>query len=51
VAQGRWTQQALADVESIGEFIARDALSVARMFVERIFEAVKCLDIFPRSGR
>ena len=46
-----WTNQALADLEAIGNFIARDAPSVAQVFVDNVFEAVKRLEIFPRSGR
>ena len=46
-----WTNQALADLEAIGDFIARDAPSVAQVFVDNVFEAVKRLEIFPRSGR
>jgi addiction module RelE/StbE family toxin len=51
VAQVRWTAQALADLEAIGDFIARDASSFAQVFVDRVFEAVKRLEAFPRSGR
>jgi toxin ParE1/3/4 len=51
VAQIRWTSQALADLEAIGDFIARDAPSFAQVFVGRIFEAVDRLEKFPRSGR
>jgi len=51
VARVRWTKQALADVEAIGNFIARDAPSVAQLLVDHVFEAVKRIEIFPRSGR
>ena len=51
MARVRWSNQALVDVEAIGNFIARDAPSVAQVFVERVFEAVKRLEAFPRSGR
>ncbi|NES24466.1 MAG: type II toxin-antitoxin system RelE/ParE family toxin [Symploca sp. SIO3E6] len=46
-----WTSQALADLEAIGDFIARDASGFAQIFVERVFEAVERLESFPRSGR
>ena len=36
---------------ALGDFIARDAPSVAQVFAERVFEAVKRLEAFPRSGR
>jgi toxin ParE1/3/4 len=51
VAHLRWSNQALADLEAIGDFIARDAPSVAQLFVERVFGAVKRLESFPLSGR
>ncbi len=47
MAQVRWTTQALADLEAIGDFIARDAPSFAQVFVDRVFEAVKRLETFP----
>ncbi|PSB38443.1 type II toxin-antitoxin system RelE/ParE family toxin [filamentous cyanobacterium Phorm 46] len=51
MAQIRWTSQALADLEAIGDFIARDAPNFAEVFVDRIFGAVQRLEAFPRSGR
>lgn len=46
-----WTTQALADLEAIGDFIARDAPSFAEVFVDRVFQAVERLENFPLSGR
>lgn len=43
--------QALADLEAIGDFIARDAPSFAQIFVNRVFQSVKRLENFPYSGR
>jgi toxin ParE1/3/4 len=51
VARVRWSNQALADLEAIGDFIARDAPSMAQVFVERVFAAIAHLEAFPRSGR
>ena len=51
MARVRWSNQALADLEAIGDFIARDAPSIAQVLVERVFAAVKRLEAFPRSGR
>ena len=51
MARVRWSNQALADLEAIGDFIARDAPSVAQVFVERVLAAVTRLEAFPRSGR
>lgn len=46
-----WSEQALADVEEIWGFIARDVPSFAELFVDRVFEAVERLADFPLSGR
>ena len=51
MARVRWSNQALADLEAIGDFMARDAPSVAQVFVERVFAAVMRLEAFPQSGR
>jgi plasmid stabilization system protein ParE len=51
MARIRWSNQALADLEAIGDFIARDTPSMAQVFVERVFAAVTRLEAFPRSGR
>lgn len=51
MAKVSWTAQALFDLEAIGDFIARDAPSFAQVFVDRIFDAVKRLEAFPKSGR
>jgi addiction module RelE/StbE family toxin len=51
MAQVNWTSQALADLEAIGDFIARDAPSFAQIFVNRVFQAVERLENFPYSGR
>ena len=47
----RWTPQALDDLESIADFIAKDSLYYARLFVIDILEAVDRLAKFPKSGR
>jgi toxin ParE1/3/4 len=46
-----WTEQALADVTGIRDFIARDAPGYAEVIVDRIFESVERLQDFPQSGR
>jgi len=51
MARIKWTSQALADLEAIGDFIARDAQSFAQVFVDRVFGSVDRLAVFPRSGR
>jgi plasmid stabilization system protein ParE len=51
MAQINWTNQALADLEAIGDFISRDAPSFAQVFVNRVFLSVERLENFPYSGR
>jgi addiction module RelE/StbE family toxin len=46
-----WTTQALIDVESIGDYIARDAPSIAQIVVDQILNSVERLENFPYSGR
>ncbi|MGK7944011.1 MAG: type II toxin-antitoxin system RelE/ParE family toxin [Microcystaceae cyanobacterium] len=46
-----WTTQALIDVESIGDYIARDAPSIAQIVVDQILNSVERLENFPHSGR
>lgn len=51
MAQVIWSPQALADVEAIGDFLAREAPRYAQMISDGIFDAVERLEVFPRSGR
>lgn len=51
MARIKWTHQAIEDVKSICDFIARDAPHIAQIFVQRIFKAVGRLEDFPQSGR
>jgi len=46
-----WTPQAIDDVDSIADFIAKDSPYYAHLFVIDIFGAVNRLHDFPRSGR
>ena len=46
-----WLPAALEDVNSIAEFIARDAVDQAYLFVTRLLEATDRLPDYPRSGR
>ena len=45
-----WTAPALADLESIADYIALDKPEAARNYVRRVFQAVERLSQFPRSG-
>jgi len=51
MAEIRWTEQALDDVEAITVYIARDSSHYAQLFAQKIFDAVKRLQTFPESGR
>jgi addiction module RelE/StbE family toxin len=47
----KWTRQAIDDVESIAEFIAKDSEKYAQIQVERIFERFEILETQPLMGR
>jgi addiction module RelE/StbE family toxin len=46
-----WSPRAVADIESIRAYIARDSTSHADIVVRRIVAAVDRLASFPESGR
>ena len=46
-----WSPEAIADLESIREFINRDSTRYADLVVEQLIEAVQRLATFPESGR
>ncbi|MEW6236242.1 MAG: type II toxin-antitoxin system RelE/ParE family toxin [Candidatus Omnitrophota bacterium] len=46
-----WTDIALADMENIREFIARDSEYYALRFIEKMIESVEKLRWFPAMGR
>ena len=46
-----WTEPALADLEAIHDFIARDSSHYATRFVRRLLEAVERLADLPMLGR
>jgi addiction module RelE/StbE family toxin len=47
----RWTEQAVADLQAIREFITRDSPRYGRLVAERLFTATERLVTFPLSGR
>ena len=51
MAEVRWTNQASEDLESIAQFISKDSVYYARLFVVDVFRAVDQLTDFPKSGR
>jgi len=46
-----WGDVAVADLESIFDYIARDSTQYARHQIERIHNAAERLRLFPESGR
>jgi toxin ParE1/3/4 len=46
-----WSPSALKDADSIAEYIARDSIDRAALFVLRLIEATDRLQDFPLSGR
>jgi toxin ParE1/3/4 len=51
MAEVIWAPSALDDVESIAEYIAKDSVEMASLFVSRLFYATNLLQEFPFSGR
>jgi toxin ParE1/3/4 len=51
MAQIKWTEPALDDLNEIAEYIALDNPSDAKKFVQETFKAVKRLKDFPNSGK
>ena len=46
-----WSPQALADLEAVGDYLAREAPAYAQAFVDGAFAAVEMLRSFPNVGR
>ena len=46
-----WTDPAIADLEHIQNYIARDSAEYAAAFVERVIVSVEQIQSFPKSGR
>ena len=46
-----WAPSALKDIDSIAQYIERDSVDQAALFVTRIIEMVDRLEEFPQSGR
>jgi addiction module RelE/StbE family toxin len=51
MAEIRWTDQAIYDLENIAEFIAKDSELYAAIQINRFFEETEILCQFPFSGR
>lgn len=46
-----WTDQAIDDLGDIGDYIAENSESYAKLTVKKLFERVDILKTFPLSGR
>ena len=46
-----WAEPAIADLESIHEYIARDSEYYANRFIEKIIKSIEKLEKFPKIGR
>ncbi len=51
MAQIKWTEPALSDLNDIAEYIALDKPGAAKKLVKKVFESVKRLRTFPESGK
>ena len=46
-----WTDQAINDLGSIGDYIAENSEKYAKLTVKKIFERADILKTYPQSGR
>ena len=46
-----WTDQAILDLNSIGEYIAKDSPRYASLTVEKLFYLTEILETQPKLGR
>ncbi len=51
MAQIKWTEPALNDLNEIAEYIALDKPNAAKKLVSSVFKSVKRLKDFPESGK
>ena len=51
MAEVKWTTQSLEDINSIAEYISKDSVRYAELFVEKVFERSEILNSHPRAGR
>lgn len=47
----RWTEQAVADLEAIRDYVARDSVRYAILLVERLIASLDRVTLFPEIGR
>ena len=46
-----WTESALADLEDIGKYIAKDSVRYAELTVAKLFESPDILELSPQTGK
>ncbi len=46
-----WTEQAIQDLDDIGEYIANDSERYSRQVVQTLFDSVDLLESHPKAGR
>lgn len=46
-----WTEPALADLDTIAEYVALDNPLAASRFVQKVFDKIARLEAHPKSGR
>ena len=51
MAQIKWTEPALNDLNEIAEYIALDKPAAAKKLVKNVFKTIKRLKDFPESGK
>ncbi len=51
MAKIKWTPQSLKDIDTIADFISKDSVHYARMFIEKVFNSVERLELFPKSWK
>lgn len=45
-----WTDNAIADLDDIGEYIAKESIRHAELTVSKLFSAADILETYPRRG-
>ena len=51
MAEVKWTNQAIEDINNIAEYISKDSKKYARIQVDNFFNRTEVLEKFPYSGR
>jgi toxin ParE1/3/4 len=46
-----WTEPALADLDGIAEYIAVENPAAAPRFIQKVFDRVERLAVYPKSGK